>query len=182
MTTKPLLIFTGESNSGGYALNSELPTQSARPAVQILNNSTLLFEDLCVGVNNLIGHAGLLNGVTHGWENGLALAAEAGDWSGAVHLVKTGQGGSVISQWDKAGAFFTTMQERVSAAKALIRAGGDVPLPFIGYSQGINDSIAATDVATWKAATISHFKKPARSGWLLRSNRHADLPRDAHGL
>lgn len=101
----PLIIIVGESNSGGYALNSELSSSEllARPAVQILNNNTLVFEDLQIGVNNLIGHSGLSNGPTHGMESGLANSIESGlNWGvDQIHLVKTGQGGSQVSQWGR---------------------------------------------------------------------------------
>ncbi|MBL8182439.1 MAG: InlB B-repeat-containing protein, partial [Blastocatellia bacterium] len=90
----PLVIITGESNSGGYAVNADAtPTElSARPGVQILNNNTLLFEDLDIGTNNLIGHAGLSENATHGFELGLANSVAASEWPNSpVYLVKAGQ-------------------------------------------------------------------------------------------
>ena len=62
-----LVVINGESNSGGYALNSEASPRELgrRRSVKILNNTTLAtFDDLDIGVNNLVGHTGLANGVT----------------------------------------------------------------------------------------------------------------------
>ncbi len=156
----PLIVISGESNSGGYALNSQaLPAElAARPAVRILDNTGLAsFQDLQIGVNNLVGHAGLSNGPTHGLELGLAAAAEAGAFGGRVYLVKTGQGGSTISQWAAGQSYATTFTARVNAARTLMLADGLVPLPVVWYSQGINDAIAGVAVATWKAATIARL-------------------------
>jgi hypothetical protein len=78
----PLIIFNGESNSGGYADNSEaLPSELApRPSVQILDNIGLAsFLDLDIGTNNNVDHLGLSN-TSHGWELGLANSVEAGEW------------------------------------------------------------------------------------------------------
>lgn len=156
----PVIIFVGESNSGGYALNTDLTAgqRAVRSAVKILNNTSLLFESLDIDTNNLIGHTGLTANATHGWENGLATSVEAGEWGfNPVYLIKAGQGGSVISEWGTTGAYFTTLVTRVNAAYAAIRALGKQPLPFIWYSQGINDAIANTAAATWKAATKVHL-------------------------
>jgi hypothetical protein len=96
----PLIIFTGESNSGGLAPNSALSSSESPPrrSVQILNNATLTIQTMQIGVNNLIAHTGLIDNATHGWENELANAAEAGRFNQQpIFLVKTGQGGSVIT-------------------------------------------------------------------------------------
>jgi hypothetical protein len=63
---RPLVIvFAGESNSGGLALNkSATPSELApQPSVQGMNltNGRFSFEDLQIGVNNLQKH-GALNG------------------------------------------------------------------------------------------------------------------------
>ena len=152
-----LIIFTGESNSGGQALNvsatfSELlPRYKVRP----LNNTTLKFEDLHIGVNNNIGHTGGINSATnHGWELQLAARCEAEDLPALpIFTCKTGQGGSTISQWNVGGAYYTTFLERVNAAIGMLAE----PRVFVWYSQGINDSIAETAVTTWKSATIAHI-------------------------
>lgn len=174
----PLIIFTGESNSGGYALNSQAtaPEVAPRSAVQILNNTTLLFEALDIGTNNLLGHEGLSSGPTHGLELMLANRVEAGTFVPApCYLVKTGQGASTIANWAVGGFYgstncWQTFQDRVDEAINLITtATGTPPTPYIFYSQGINDAIAGTDVNTWKTATLAHFDK-------IRAKYGANVP------
>jgi Carbohydrate esterase, sialic acid-specific acetylesterase len=155
---KPLLvIINGESNSGGYALNSEAPSgeKGVQSQVQILNNTTLIFEDLNIGGNNLIDHAGLSNGVTHGFELELAIRAITGGYYNNVHLIKTGQGGSQISQWNVGGGYFNKFDERITAAKTLIDFS-DYNI-IILFSLGINDAISGTNVSTWKTNVTNHF-------------------------
>ena len=58
----PLVLFIGESNSGGVALNSDLAASELlpRPRVQIWDNiNNDGFDTLQIGVNNLLGHIGL---------------------------------------------------------------------------------------------------------------------------
>lgn len=159
----PLIIISGESNSGGYALNSQaLPAEIApRSSVQILNNTSLVFEALDIGTNNLIGHSGLSPESTHGFELMLANRVEAGTFIPApCYLVKTGQGGSSINDWGEGSAFWTTFQERVDEAIDLLTTlTGSAPTPYLLYSQGINDAIASMPTATWKTATLAHFDK-----------------------
>jgi hypothetical protein len=163
----PLIIFTGESNSGGQANNSPATEHelSDRPAVQILNNYTLKFEDLNISTgNNLYGHYGLdptYLGVYHGWELGMANLVESDMFLPApCYLVKTGQGGSRISQWNDGGSYYTSFKNRVDAAiSEMKKLTGAAPRLYIIYSQGINDAINNLDVATWKAATIAHIGK-----------------------
>jgi len=153
-----LVIFNGESNSGGTAQNNLLtaPELAVRSNVQILNNATLsTFDSLEIGVNNLVGHTGITSAGRHGWENGLANAVFSGALESPAYLVKTGQGGSVISQWDVGGAYFNTFTNRVNAAKGLL--AGQPHKTVIWYTQGINDAIAGTNIATWKTATIQHI-------------------------
>jgi hypothetical protein len=95
------LVFAGESNSGGIALNSEAtPAELApRPAVQIMNlySGTFGFEPLRIGFNNVVDHEGLStnpiyvpmppNGIlVHGMELGLTNAVEAGLFPGEVKV------------------------------------------------------------------------------------------------
>lgn len=159
----PMLIFTGESNSGGYAVNADCTTEelAPRPTVQILNNTSLVFENLQIGVNNLIGHTGLPANATHGWENGVAGRMEDGTFIGSpLYLVKTGQGASRIDQWAEGSAYWTTFQTRVDEAIDLITtATGVAPSPYMFFSLGINDAIAGTNIETWKTAVLAHIDK-----------------------
>lgn len=119
-------MFSGESNSGGRALNSDLNTfeKSAKPYLQILNNQTFLFEDLQIGVNNLIDHYGMPAYITtteHSWENGLVKKIEDSTITDKW-LVKTGQGASTIAQWnDGEITYWTKFQQRVDAAISILK-------------------------------------------------------------
>lgn len=152
-----VFVFTGESNSGGIAINASATDAELAPhtLLQILNNTSLAFEPLDVGSNNLIGHTGLSVNATHGMEIGLAAAVEAGTFaSQPSYLVKTGQGGSLIAQWDAGGEYWTTFLARIAAAKTQLPA----PVQWVvWYSQGINDNEAG--IVAWKAATVAHLAK-----------------------
>ena len=157
-----LFVINGESNSGGYALNSQAPSNEigVRNEVKILNNSSFVFEDLNIGVNNLIDHAGLSNGSTHGFELPLANAVrdKSIDFS-EVYLVKTGQGGSRIGEWGVSGTYYQKFVQRVDSAKTILKRQGKTPIIFVIYSQGINDALASYSATVWRDSTISHFKR-----------------------
>jgi len=156
---KILIVINGESNSGGYALNSEAQAGELDvcAAVKILDNTGLsAFQDLDIGTNNLVGHAGLSNGTTHGFELELSNRAEVRPfYRQPCYLVKTGQGGSTIAQWADGQSYWNTFKARVDAAKALL--SGVQYRTFILFSIGINDAIAGTNVNTWKTAVQAHF-------------------------
>ncbi len=156
-----LILFTGESNSGGYAVNADATTyeKSARSSVQILNNFDFVFEDLHVTVNNLLDHDGLTANATHGWELGLANCVEDDYFEGKeqVYLVKAGQGGSLIAHWNTDGTYFTKLQTRYEAARDILIGEGKTVKPIIWYTHGINDAILGVPAVNWKAATITHI-------------------------
>lgn len=169
-----LFLFWGESNSGGIAPNTSATTGelAVRSQVQIYNSSTSLFESLHIGVNNLIGHVGLESHLNdaHGWELELTNRKEAGTLTirSTVYLLKAGQGGTKIAQWQPGGTYtggttidpYVTLKNRLTTAKSLIfNATGQQPIIYAFYSQGINDAIAATSTVTWKTQTIDLFIK-----------------------
>ena len=159
---KPLLIIiNGESNSGGYAPNSEAPSgeKGTQPSVSLLNPVSLVFEPLVIGgagSNNLLDHAGLSNGSEHGFELELAKRSLSDtDFYTGVRLVKTGQGGSQISQWNVGGGYMNKFVQRINAAKTFINFSEyNVAILF---SLGINDGLSETNVDTWKVAVANHF-------------------------
>lgn len=169
-----LFLFFGESNSGGLGLNSDLSAAEllARPLVQILDNTTPAngFDSLDIGTNNLLGHTGL-TGVSdgagstyeltrHGWESDLANSAERGEWgSSAVYLVKTGAGGSVLSQWNTGGAYFTTLTTRITSAVNALKAAGYEVDVFGMCSIGINDHIATLTANDYKTALLDYIAR-----------------------
>lgn len=164
---RPLaFVFTGESNSGGIGLNSDasMAERKPRPSVQIMNltNGTFAFEDLQLGVNNLRDHYRLQDYYDdcHGLENGLANAIESGWFPGheRVYLIKTGQGGSRISQWSEAdpSEFWTKFVQRIEAGKQQLP--NDVQW-IVWFSLGINDAIDNANVVVWKKNTQAHLKR-----------------------
>lgn len=159
-TTSLVFVFTGESNSGGVAPNTNTaPGELAPiPQVQILNNLTFKFEDLDIGTNNNIDHWGLTCCDTHGFELQLAnsVKIDAFAKNPQVYLVKTGQGLSSLSAWSVGGTFWTKFLQRINAAKSLL------PTPkqwVVWYSLGINDYLSGTPVNTFKTLTIAHLNK-----------------------
>jgi len=151
-----LFVFVGESNTGGVALNAHAAHHEVgvRPAVQILNNTSLEFEPLSIGSNNLIGHAqltgvsdprdgGTYDQTSHGWELGLANMVAPGN---TVWLVKAGQGGSHLDDWRDGGAYMKAFRERLRASRA-----SRLPTETWVFLQiGINDRIAGTSVTAYR--------------------------------
>lgn len=158
--TNLIFVFTGESNSGGMAPNTNaIPSELAPiPQVRILNNQTFKFEDLNIGTNNNIDHWNLTCCDTHGFELQLANSVKANAFTKnpQVYLVKTGQGLSTLSAWNVGGTFWTKFLQRINATKTLI------PTPrqwVVWYSLGINDYVSGTPPGTFKTLTIAHLNK-----------------------
>lgn len=150
-----LIVFTGESNSGGVAVNADAtgPELSARASLKIWNNTSDVFQDLDIGTNNLISHAGLADNATHGWELELANLAAAETIPNPTYLVKAGQGGSVLTDWGTGGAYYTTLKSRIDSALA---AQSFIGIVFF-YTHGINDRIAGTATGTFKTRIQTHI-------------------------
>jgi hypothetical protein len=163
---KLVFVFHGESNSGGIGLNSEATSDEMmlRPCVRIMNltDGLFRFESLQIGVNNLRDHAGLQSyyDSCHGFENQLANSVEAGIFANNphVHLIKTGQGGSVIAEWadDSPSGYWNKFLQRVNAGK--LQMPSDTQW-VVWFSFGINDAIAGTPVSDWKRNVIIHLDK-----------------------
>lgn len=154
-----LFVFIGESNSGGRANNADLTSgeKASRSGVQIWHNTSNVFQSLDIETNNLISHTGLTDNAYHGWENGLATKVEDNTLPNPVYLVKCGQGGSLISEWDTGDSYYTTMTSRINAAQSAITGLGKTYRMIVWYSLGINNLLASTNEATWKAAVQSFF-------------------------
>jgi hypothetical protein len=152
-----LFAFMLESNSGGAAPNAELSSAEKleRSSVKILNNTTMLLENLHIGVNNLIDHAGFTDNATHGWENGLANKVEDNTLPNPSYLVKCGQGGSAISAWASGSTYYNKLVLRINTTINEINKLNKNPRLVIWFSQGINDILVSTNEATWKAAIIT---------------------------
>jgi len=164
---RPLVfVITGESNSGGIGKNADASPKerTPRPEVQIMNltSGQFDFEDLQLGVNNLRDHHRLENyyATHHGLENGLAnaIAANAFPDHKQVHLIKTGQGGSRISQWAEShsSGFWKKFVQRTDAAKRQLL---DKPQWVVWLSLGINDAIDRAPIDRWKLDVRAHVKR-----------------------
>lgn len=139
-------VFFGESNSGGYALNSDAQSWelASRSELQIWNNNTDGFENLDIGTNNLLDHSGLNGTVHHGWELQLANAAKQGQFDEkGSYCVKTGQGGSTIADWNVGGDYWTEFLARTTSAKSAVASEGYA----VWISLGINDAIAGSPLS-----------------------------------
>lgn len=147
------IILLGESNSGGLGLNTSATVDelASNRHVQILNNTSRVFEDLDVGTNNLIGHDGLTCCSTHGFEIQITnrIIANSSFYGDTVYLLKAGQGGTQAYHWsyytppsDSAannlyvGKFFS----RSRRVDSLLT--GKTIRKIIFCSLGINDMIA----------------------------------------
>lgn len=167
ITLLPMLVMSGESNSGSQAVNDPATAAelSERTRAKILNNNTLLFENLHVGVNNLIGHSGI-SGAKHSWELGFGNMAEAGQFQrNPIYIVKTGQGGTRITDWAVGATYSGTncwqvFQDRVDSAITNLSITASAKFALL-YTQGLNDWLtpASWNADTWKTATIAHFAK-----------------------
>lgn len=153
-----LIIFIGESNSGGFALNSDaLATElDNNNKVFIWNNtSNNVFEKLDIGVNNLLGHSGLESYSTtrHGWELQLSNYADDNYFDGKnIYILKAGQGGSLISSWINTSNNWNIFISRLTPA-LLALSQYNLTIKVL-VSIGINDAIAGTSPSTFK----SNFK------------------------
>ncbi len=156
-------VFTGESNSGGAALNADATARelAPRPSVQIMNltSGSFRFENLDIGRNNLRDHDGFRSEyhLLHGLELQLAHSVEAGELPGVsqVFLVKTGQGGSILSEWESGGVYWKKFLERIAAAKRQIRE----PTWVVWLSLGINDAGAGTSAPAFKSGLAAHVRR-----------------------
>lgn len=152
-TTKSLIVLFGESNSGGIAPNSSATADELSPrSLKIFNNSTLAsFDALDIGTNNLVGHAGLEYAMynSHGMELELANKYDAGYFTKEMFLLKAGQGGSKVSEWQIGGSYYTTFKQRLNACLSLLNIS--ISDCIFMLSLGINDKGINTPVATYKS-------------------------------
>ena len=157
----PLIIFVGESNSEGRALNtSATATELAiRPNLQIWNVTNIQFESLQIGVNNVWNNNVQFQtnkALWHGWE--LELANRTADRIGFIKcfVVKAGQGGSVIGEWSQTTSpNYIEFVSRVTNAKNAIIAQGFTPKIYIFQSLGINDAISGTSATSFTSSLLS---------------------------
>lgn len=156
-----LFVIAGESNAGGYAVNTQLTADQLLPQshLKIWNNTSSVFQPLQIGTNNLLGHTGTPDNATHGLERALAREVlSVLQWPEA-YLVKAVQGGSTIAQWSvgNASGYLTTLTNRFNAARAALTTAGFTVRPIFIWMNGINDAVNGTVPATFRTATQAHF-------------------------
>jgi hypothetical protein len=163
-----LLVFIGESNSGGYAENDSATSDelSENALVQIWDNKVYTspttgtaFLNLKISnpnSNNLIGHNGFeaYVGVTHGWELELGNKAKTDYFNRNIYLVKCGQGGSKVTNWVDEVDYNLKMVQRATGTRHYLDS---LKVPYtihVCFSFGINDAIAYTDSTVFYTKTI----------------------------
>ena len=156
-----LFVIAGESNAGGYAVNSTLTADQllAQAHAKIWNNTSSVFQALQIGTNNLLGHSGTPDNATHGIERGLAREIlNTLQWPEA-YILKAGQGGSTIAQWSVGNAtgYLSTLTSRYNAAVTALTNSGYIVRPVFIWLNGINDAVGGTATATFRTATQAHF-------------------------
>lgn len=154
----PLIVFHGDSNSQGIGKNdSALVSEiGVRSSVNIVNNNTLVFETLNIGVNNEIGGNMPADSLSdHGWELGLANSTDSGTLSSPAYIIKTGQSGATVLRLDT-GAFWNAFTSRIDTAIKQLPTSHTI---FMFYSEGINDCNTNVPVLTWVANTKIHIAR-----------------------
>jgi hypothetical protein len=183
-TPKALIIlFNGESGSGGLADNNDATASELEPNPRLLivqnDNLAAAPVPLDIGTNNLIGHNGLTgvadpeyspqtrDQVRHGWELGLSERIKAGDFDDyeLVCLAKTGQGGSTIDLFTLKGwGYDNIFRDRYQSAKSYVDGLGLESDVVIWWQQGINDALATSaeahgdDTNAWLVDVFSWFE------------------------
>jgi len=152
-----LLIFFGfESNSGGQVYTTELTANELAPSTSLytMRPDTLQFQLLDIGTNNNLDHANVGSDRV-GWHTELKNRVEAGDFgSRPVYMCETGQGSSTVAQWAEGGTYWTKLIARMDAAVAQVTALHGAPTIVGWISHGINDELAGTTEAAYKAGEL----------------------------
>lgn len=158
----PVIITIGESISGGKAQNTDLlasylQEQPRLKVWDVVNNDG--FERLEIGVNNMLDHALLPNGITHGFEPSMIDSVRDNDFciNSVLYWIPCGQGGSYISNWVSGQTYFDKAETRINGALSNLRNEGKQPIVYIIFALGINDAVAGTNADTWKANVITFF-------------------------
>lgn len=156
-----LVISAGESNATGGAsiIDGDISAgELAARNLQILNNTSLVFEDLDVGTNQEIGDIGTTgDNSKYGFCVSLANMYDAGRLSLPTYLVQAAHYSQPISKWDvdDPSGVWDLFVERVDAAVTALEAIGDPFSVDVALSIGINDSFLATDPSTFEASLNS---------------------------
>ena len=155
--TNPIVIlFHGDSNMHGMPLDTSAQAWEilSRSDLKILNNSSLVFQDLDIGSNNDASSVG-----RHGAELQLANCCRLGDLTGTVYCAKVAVSGSRIAEWSVGNAtgYWTNFLARIAAIESQL---GTTNIRWIVWnSSGINEARDNMTAANYKSALIAHFAK-----------------------
>lgn len=141
-----LIIKWGDSISGAYGLNSDATANelAVKTRVKIWDNiNNDGFDDLQIGVNNVLDHSGIVPPQTtscNGWELELTNLVYNQNFVNTLYLVTTGQGGSSSDLWLNNSTIWQKFNTRVSGAIAAIGNAKPLKIYIVG-SMGINNCI-----------------------------------------
>ena len=151
-----VILFHGDSNMHGMPLDTSAQAWEilSRSDLKILNNSTLVFQDLDIGSNNDASSVG-----RHGAELQLANCCRLGDLNGTIYCVKVAVSGSRIAEWSVGNAtgYWTNFLARIAAIESQL---GTINIRWVVWnSSGINEARDNMTAANYKSAVIAHFAK-----------------------
>lgn len=163
-----LFYIEGESNSRGFAIIDPVINSvdiGLQKSVKILDVNTFdVLHDLIIGGdnynnNNLLGtvESGQRGKERVGFEMEIARRAKLNKWYGnPCHMIKVGQGGSIISEWEIGGSYDNLSLTAINNFKTLTPNLNYKTVVL--YTLGINDFFAGTNIATWKSAVKARFE------------------------
>lgn len=157
MTSATVFIIDGDSNSGGIGANDSatIGEIGSRTNVKIINNHSFAMETMNIGVNNnfVVGIVDSAN--THGIELGLANSVDSGRFLTPAYVVKTGYSGAKISTLNT--TYWGNLNTRIDSAIGYLNRNSIRYEMYMFLSDGINDSNAHVDSATWKASLKTYL-------------------------
>lgn len=148
-----LLVFLGDSNSGGHAENSHASADELKENFKLQiwdNKSNAKFINYNPLKHSLVEHDGLstkgYNGCRHGWDLNLSQEILTGNYKQSnIFLLKAGQGGTRIEHWindlpyESLKPWSTFVTRYSNAVKSIERNFGKCKV-VVWVSIGINDA------------------------------------------
>lgn len=182
-----LVFIQGESNAAGIADDASATAAELAPFpdIQILNNTTLTFEDLDIGSNNEIGQYVPDPPNQHGLELGLLRAVADGRLP-PLYLVKCGASGSWVQQWQPGDErdLWGECAPRMDAALAALREAGHTPRITVWQSLGLNDryqrSTTPEEFRTGMDALRAAFRDAYGADMVFLSTRFDNPPAQSY--
>lgn len=149
------LVIGGESNAPGYGQNFFLSSAEKEPRyTKIWNHSVSTIQQLDIPLNQVSTFD-----TTHGFELQVANLIDSNSFGQFnPYITKTGEGSTLVADWQPGEELYIRMLERIDASiQYILTEHGEVTTFWLLWTQGINDMFASVPAATWKAATIVIF-------------------------